>query len=129
MIFCGFALLSALFVAVNAGSWVTFYDVGSSLYNPKLLTDGTILIDDIYSDTGVNSIRIGPDAYGLYDQSVNVIATVSLPNGYGPLYCGSAVLPDGRVVMSGGEYNFGNDSAIGTSIYCTWCTITKEDFH
>jgi hypothetical protein len=31
-----------------------------------------------------------------------------LPSNYGPLYYASAVLKDGRVVVCGGEYNFGN---------------------
>ena len=33
-----------------------------------------------------------------------------MPAGYGPLYFGSAVLPDGRYIVEGGEYNNGNDA-------------------
>jgi len=30
----------------------------------------------------------------------------SLPPGYSPLYFASAVLPDGRLIVEGGEFNF-----------------------
>ena len=33
-----------------------------------------------------------------------------MPSGYGPLFGGSAVLPDGRVIFEGGEYNDSSQS-------------------
>ena len=34
----------------------------------------------------------------------------STASNYGPLYFGSAVLPDGRYIIEGGEYNNGSDA-------------------
>jgi hypothetical protein len=89
-------------------SWVTLpnqppvldpVDCGPN--NPVLLTDGTVLI----SDAGcADWWKLTPDAYGNY---VNGTWTqiASLPAGYTPLYHATAVLPDGRVIIEGGEYN------------------------
>ena len=53
----------------------------------------------------------------------------SLPSTYGPLYFGSAVLPDGRYIIEGGEYNNGNDAwtklgAIYDPVANTWTSVT-----
>jgi len=73
-----------------------------------LLTDGRVLVhqeDTTYS----NWWTLTPDINGSY---VNGTWTkvASLPSGYAPLYFGSVVLPDGRVVVEGGEYNNGAPS-------------------
>ena len=49
--------------------------------------------------------KLTPDEFGSY---VNGTWTqlASLPSDYSPLYHSSAVLPDGRVIIMGGEYNF-----------------------
>ena len=52
----------------------------------------------------------------------------SLPAGYGPLYFASAVLPDGRVIVEGGEYNFcvpvwTNKGAIYDPIANSWSSV------
>jgi hypothetical protein len=68
--------------------------------NPILLTDGTVLIQDTaFPDWW----RLTPDSTGSY---VNGTWTqiASLPNSYSPLYHSSAVLPDGRLIIEGGEY-------------------------
>ena len=51
--------------------------------------------------------KLTPDEFGSY---VNGTWTqlASLPDGYSPLYHASAVLPDGRVIIEGGEYIFSN---------------------
>ena len=77
------------------------------LSNPLLLTDGTVILHEA---CGRAWYKLTPDQYGDYvNGSWSRIA--ALPAGYAPLYFGSAVLPDGRVVMEGGEYNAatGND--------------------
>jgi hypothetical protein len=71
------------------------------LGNPLLLTDGTVIL---HQACGPQWWRLVPDAFGSYVNGTwKRIA--SLPSGYAPLYFGSAVLPDGRVMMAGGEYN------------------------
>jgi hypothetical protein len=68
-----------------------------------LLTDGTILVQE--AGTG-NWWRLTPDGSGSYINGTWAQAG-SLPAGYGPSAYASAVLPDGRVIVEGGEYNFG----------------------
>ena len=69
--------------------------------NPLLLTDGTVIVQDAGCQ---DWWRLTPDNTGSY---VNGTWTQigSLPTGYAPLYHSSAVLPDGRVIIMGGEYN------------------------
>jgi hypothetical protein len=70
--------------------------------SPILLTDGTVML----ADNGCQDWwKLTPDASGSY---VNGTWTqlASLPDGYSPLYHATAVLPDGRVIIEGGEYNF-----------------------
>jgi hypothetical protein len=78
--------------------------------NPLLLTDGTVIIQD----GGCSDWwRLTPDNTGSY---VNGTWTqiASLPAGYAPLYHSSAVLPDGRLIIEGGEYNL--FSAVWTNL-------------
>ncbi len=67
--------------------------------NPILLTDGSVLVQD----TGFPDWwRLTPDQNGSY---INGTWTqvASLPATYSPLYHASAVLPDGRLIIEGGE--------------------------
>ena len=74
------------------------------LGNPLLLTDGTVILHEA---CGPQWWRLIPDPFGSYVNGTwKQIA--SLPSGYAPLYFGSAVLPDGRVMIEGGEYNATN---------------------
>lgn len=76
-----------------------------------LLTDGTVMVHE-YGDS--NWWRLTPDNKGSYlNGTWSQIA--SLPSDYGPLYFASAVLPDGRVLAEGGEYNFlqGDETNLG----------------
>jgi len=75
------------------------FGVGAML----LLTDGSVLVHAEASDSR-NWYRLTPDVNGSY---VNGTWTqvASLPAGYAPLYFSSAVLPDGRVIIEGGEHN------------------------
>src|ERR1700731_1887779 len=68
--------------------------------NPILLTDGSVLVQD----AGLPDWwKLTPDQHGSY---VNGTWTqvASTPAGYSPLYHSSAVLPDGRLIIEGGEY-------------------------
>ncbi len=64
------------------------------------MTDGSIMVQD----NEFSWWRLVPDETGDYLNGTWVQAA-SLPSGYGPLYFSSAVLPDGRLVVNGGEYN------------------------
>lgn len=70
--------------------------------NPLLLTDGSVIVQDAGCP---DWFRLTPDSSGSYANGTwSQIA--STPPGYSPLYFSSAVLPDGRVIVEGGEYDF-----------------------
>lgn len=74
-----------------------FFD-GSA--NPILLMDGSVLVQDAgFPDW----MKLTPDQYGSYVNGT-WSSIASMPDGYGPLYHSSAVLPDGRLIIEGGEY-------------------------
>jgi hypothetical protein len=50
----------------------------------------------------------------------------SLPVGYSPLYFASAVLPDGRVIVEGGEYNFGISPLTSTTLGAIYSPLSDE---
>lgn len=106
----------------------TFLINGAS--NPILLTDGTVLIQDTaFPDWW----KLTPDDHGSY---INGTWTqiASLPPTYSPLYHSSAVLPDGRMIIEGGEYllnstqtalipSDSNQGAIYNPLANTWTPI------
>ena len=93
--------------------------------NPLLLTDGTVIA---HNTCAPDWWRLTPDASGSYVNGTwSQIA--SLPAGYGPLYFASGVLPDGRVVVEGGEYNFctpvwSNLGAIYDPVANSWTSVS-----
>ncbi len=105
----GFAAL-VLFAAagmVSAQSWRPLtnqpsFTAGAAL----LLTDGTVMVHHEDPNDGFSDWwKLSPDINGNYvDGSWSQLA--SLPSNYGPLFFASAVLPDGRVIVEGGEQNF-----------------------
>ncbi len=87
--------------------------VGSML----LLTDGRVLVHSEPNCSGCTGnygswYTLTPDNTGSY---INGTWTqvASLPSGYTPLFFASAVLPDGKVVVTGGEYNCPNSRCTG----------------
>ncbi|MGB8887012.1 MAG: hypothetical protein WCC87_09840 [Candidatus Korobacteraceae bacterium] len=95
-----------------------------------LLTDGRVLVHDESGNPGTwqnwwtltPNIANGDYATGTWTQ------VASMPSSYGPLYFGSAVLPDGRYIVEGGEYNNGNDAwtdkgAIYDPVANTWSSV------
>src|SRR6185312_408858 len=75
----------------------------------NLLTDGTVMVH--HADFSTNDgiwYKLTPDSNGNYANGTWTQAA-SLPSGYGPIDFNSAVLPDGKLIAEGGEYNFGND--------------------
>ena len=97
------------------GTWQTATQApASGLTNPLLLTDGTVIFLDYLTGAWY---KLTPDSTGSYINGTwSQIA--SLPSGYKPLYFASAVLPDGRVLIMGGEYNgnFAAGGAVWTSL-------------
>ena len=93
--------------------------------NPLLLTDGTVIA---HNTCAPDWWRLTPDSTGSYVNGTwSPIA--SLPAGYGPLYFASAVLPDGRVIVEGGEYNFcsavwTNQGAIYDPLANSWTAMS-----
>ena len=91
-----------------------------------LLTDGTVMTQSYV--TG-DWWRLTPDNTGSYINGT-WSQLASMPAGYGPLYYASAVLPDGRVVVVGGEYNnpggqiWTSQGAIYNPLTNTWTSIT-----
>ena len=68
-----------------------------------LMTDGTVMYQgNEYSDWW----RLTPDKFGSYVNGTWK-QLASLPSGYAPLYFAASVLADGRLIIEGGEYNFG----------------------
>jgi hypothetical protein len=97
-------------VPASSAFWTTIktkpsVSVGAML----LLTDGRVLVHSEPNCSGCvgnyqNWYTLTPDNTGSY---INGTWTqvASLPGSYAPLFFGSAVLPDGKVVVTGGEYN------------------------
>ncbi len=81
-----------------------------------LLTDGTVLAqqeDNNGFGTGA-WWKLTPDNTGSYVNGTwSQIA--SMPSGYAPLYYGSAVLPDGRMLVEGGEFNGSSNTQVLTT--------------
>lgn len=65
-----------------------------------LLTDGTVIMHDGCTQ---DWYKLTPDNTGSYHKGTWT-KTASMPSGYTPLYFASQVLPDGRVIVNGGEY-------------------------
>ncbi len=67
-----------------------------------LLTDGRAMVHEYNSP---DWWALTPDSSGSYINGTWK-QLGSMPSNYAPLYFASAVLPDGRVLVEGGEYNF-----------------------
>jgi len=90
-------------LATVSGVWTKLTSAfpGATPETALLLTDGTVLMHDQCSP---NWYRLTPNASGSYAGGAWRLMA-PLPAGYAPLYYASSVLPDGRVLMNGGEYN------------------------
>ncbi len=128
------------------GSWQTlvnqppFGGNAPSVGTPLLLTDGSVLVQNTdYPQTG-EIWKLIPDSFGNYINGTWQ-QLASLPTGYAPLFFASAVLPDGRAIYEGGEYNeFGptNSDPVWTSLGAifdptagplgTWTSVNPPPF-
>ena len=128
----GIALGAALAVgSASAQSWTPVNNVPNiGAGAVSLLTDGRVLVHDESGNPGTwgNWWTLTPDNTGNYANGTwTQVAT--MPSGYGPLYFASAVLPDGRYIVEGGEYNLGNDAwtnkgAIYDPVANSWTSVT-----
>jgi hypothetical protein len=127
------AFLALLISPTFAGAqtWTTLTNTPPApLGTALLLTDGTVMAQGMATSgyaTG-NWYRLTPSATGSYVNGTwTTLAT--MPSGYSPLYYASAVLPDGRLVTVGGEYNNNaeaetNLGAIYNPATNSWTSIT-----
>ena len=98
-----------------------------------LASDGTVLVHVEPPNAGGTSIwfRLTPDAHGSYINGTwSRIAP--MPAGYNPLYFASAILPDGRMIVEGGEYlgatpTWTNKGAIYNPVTNTWRAVAPPD--
>lgn len=102
-------LAAAVPFSPSSYSWQTL--LKQPPFNPgamQLLTDGTLMVHDqgAQNNGGRDWWRLTPDVNGSYLNG-KWSKLAPLPSGYAPLYFASAVLPDGRVIVIGGEYNNG----------------------
>lgn len=86
------------------GSWANLANVPPggpyNLGNPLLLTDGTVIVHR--TDTS-DWYKLTPSNTGSYINGTWA-PIPSMQAGYAPKFFASAVLPDGRVIVEGGEY-------------------------
>ena len=85
-----------------------------------LLQDGSVMTQDAGTS---NWYVLTPDGFGSYANG-SWKALPPMPHGYAPLYFASAVMPDGKVVVLGGEYQ--NFSAVWTNKGAIWDPSTKS---
>jgi hypothetical protein len=121
-------------VAATALGWQSL--TNPPPFNPGvmlLLTDGRVLVQDTGSlASGTPDWwLLTPDSQGNYADGTWTQAA-SMPSDYAPLYAASAVLPDGRVIVEGGEYNLGqfvetNKGAVYDPVANTWTAVAPPD--
>jgi len=90
--------------SAKSGKWVEVTKFpGSSPETSLLMMDGTVITHDVCT---TNWYRLTPDVKGNYNTGTwSKIA--AMPSAYTPLYYASQVLPNGNVIVQGGEYNTG----------------------
>jgi hypothetical protein len=91
-------------------AWTQVFS-GLTLSNPILLTDGTVLAHNTCSNLWH---RLTPDINGSYANGTWAL-TAAMPSSYAPRFFASGVLPDGRVIVEGGEYNGSNCDDVETT--------------
>jgi len=103
------AIFQPIETAAQSGTW-NVITAPFRAQTPLLLTDGSVFVHEFAS---LNWWRLRPDASGNYlNGTWTKMASLPADANYNPLYYCSAILPDGRVVIMGGEYNFENGTYV-----------------
>lgn len=101
------ATLLSFAALATAQSWTALtHEPTVPMGTALLLTDGTVMAQQMQTSGYATGAwwRLTPDITGSYANGT-WSQLASMPSGYAPLYYASAVLPDGRLVVEGGEYN------------------------
>lgn len=104
--------------AKTSGTWTDLKKAFPGPSGPDtalLMTDGTVLM---HSWCSVTWWRLTPDKKANYVNGTWKQAG-SLPSGYLPFFMASEVLPDGRVMVNGGEYNGSSEGNCGGGVWTT----------
>jgi hypothetical protein len=120
-------ITGAQIARARAAGWTPLSSVPAFPNGPQtevMLTDGTVAVYDYCSST---MYRLAPDQSGSYVHGT-WSSMPSLPNGYAPLYFASVILPDGKLIMNGGEYQAcsgteQNNGAIFDPVANTWTKV------
>lgn len=103
--FAGLTVLLLLAAgSASAQSWTPVNQAfpGAGAGSALLLTDGTVMVHQEQT-TDDEWYKLTPDINGSYANGTwTKVASIPF---YSPLFFGSAVLPDGRLIVEGGEYN------------------------
>jgi hypothetical protein len=106
-----------------AGTWKALTHLPTNtVCTTFLLTDGTVLAQGVSTNKWY---KLTPNANGSYRKGTWSNAADSTN---GPLYYASGILRDGRLIVAGGEYNFGhmvwlNAAEIYNPVTNSWMTI------
>ncbi len=107
---------------IVSGSWQrTTTNPPVSIGLTLLLTNGTVIGQN---PNNSRWYKLTPNSSGSYVAGTWT-QIASLPTGYAPLYFGSAVLADGRVVVIGGEYN-GGSSGVWTNLGAVYDPVANS---
>ncbi|MGH6878496.1 MAG: hypothetical protein ACREHV_14135 [Rhizomicrobium sp.] len=115
----------------KSGKWTDVAGVpfsGQGGWGPLQLTDGTIMMKQAFTGTAGVWYKLAPDKKGNYtDGTWTKLA--AMPAGYSPDFFAEQVLPDGRVLIEGGEYNGGsgdwtNKGALYDPVANSWTSVS-----
>jgi hypothetical protein len=110
----------------SGGVWQTVTAAPTSgLCNPLLLTDATVIVAECDSPVWY---KLTPDIKGDYaDGTWSQIASLPVIGStqYAPQYHASAVLPDGRAIIMGGEYN-GSNTEVWTNLGAIYDPVANQ---
>ena len=122
-------IVDEISVSSAGGTWtkITNQFPGSKSDTALLLTDGSVLVQDGYSRR--NWYKLTPDIYGSYINGTwTQVASIPASWNYAPQLFASAVLPDGRAIVMGGEHNKYPNGGIYDPVADTWSFVSAPGF-